>query len=198
MLRLIAFLYIKLRWYCLGLVVAGMVLGLSGPVMRLKCRLAGEPFYCGQPASYWSRELRSWERATCAYLYSDPGSGKLKRSPGWYPRWPAWKAWLFEYMPRLARQLPSSPSPQILNGDVEALDVLVALLDDKDERVRDMACDGLGRMERGGKRAIPALLKKLNDPDMVLYAQCALREIAPEMGIWPGMLPIIFLGQMYP
>jgi hypothetical protein len=162
------------------LIATALVAGLSSHFATIRGYFAGEPFYRGKPARYWSRELEGWWEMPRFY-FGPPYDKDLSKepAPGWQPDPPVWNTWVHEHAPSLWRYLPKSRRKdiQILEGDPAALDVLLVLLDGDSPKVRAMAAHGLGHINK--KASVPALRRHLKDTDsqVRIEAEFALKNI---------------------
>jgi hypothetical protein len=142
--------------------------------------LRSEAFYQGMPTSWWGKEIEE-----SYYLYVMPGGAEI-----WYgtPREPLWD--------QLQRWLNLSTTPAtvtadvpLLNGDPEALPVLLALVRAQDAKVRRVAIGGL--MGQWDQRAevIRALLEAVEDPDDEVRqkAIAVLQHMDPEAAAKAGV-----------
>ncbi|MBI3409868.1 MAG: hypothetical protein HY040_16135 [Planctomycetes bacterium] len=113
--------------------------------------LRGEAFYQGRPTSWWSSELRKWER------HSVGGSILvLVRDGGW--NW-APKPWYRLLPSRLHPTLDirqCGPRPALFRWTPEARDVLKELLEDSEPMVQLVAAEGLE--ELGEKQSLERLI----------------------------------------
>jgi hypothetical protein len=181
---------VKLTKRRLFLVVAGLlVIAIVASLFStVRGWMAGEPFYRGRPASYWSRELGTWFPVSlrggfvCSFGNENEGERAEKRSEPpmrVYVRLPGkWQLRVLDYAPpRLQRFLLEQPP--ILHGDPKALPVLMVLLDDENIEVRKMAIHGLKALGPEAAEAVPALRKRLEDEDAEVrkQAEAALRGI---------------------
>jgi hypothetical protein len=142
----------------------------------LRGYLAGEPFYRGKPASYWSRELARWEGYRKAHIIGNLDSIEWSAVPKrWSRSTLAWEEWLYTNVPSLRKHLPRES--RILDGDLAAFDVLLVLLEAENAQVRAMAAHGLSHFNR--RESVAALMRCLKDPDeeVRIQARAALKNI---------------------
>jgi len=97
--------------------------------------LRGEAFYQGRPTAYWRNELAQWK---CV-----GGFGGVLTWNWMYERE---NSTIENLLSRLV-ELPEKPWPTLLNGDSAGREVLLALGRDSHPRIRNMAEEGLERIE---------------------------------------------------
>jgi hypothetical protein len=126
-----------------------------------------ESRFRGKTTSQWARTLRDWRVA---------GEIKFKwtRITSWSREPPLFESWL--------EKLGLAPQPQpvrlsLLEGDAEAVPVLIELLQRTDPKVRRIAVQGLGWIGEAAKPAVPALLGALDDKDLRSDVEQALFRV---------------------
>ncbi len=119
-----------------------------------RCKLfgliRGEPFCDGKPASYWKLSIRDWLRPS-----KPPSPSLLGRV-------------------RKSLDLEAPRAERMLLARLDALPVLLWLLQDEDVEVRRIAARALGRNGRFAAAAVPGLIKALEDEDSGVRVAAAL------------------------
>jgi hypothetical protein len=160
------------RRLLLLIMTAALLVALALPAVhwRLYGWCSGEPFYRGRPASYWRAEVAACDvvllpglelmassmigrgdrpPAPCIVLLPRPGmSERLQR-------------WLAERLgiPKLA----ADRAHPLADCDDSAVPVLMALLGDRDPKVRYFSAQTLGFLNGDRRAALPALRELVSD-----------------------------------
>jgi hypothetical protein len=153
-----------------GLLTAGALIVVIGPNARwwLLGSLRGEPFYQGQPSSYWSALISDCKASPFLVRRSGPHGARQHAPPmvlfrcasafdkarDWLTArigWPGFSG---------AEQRPFK------SADVEALPVLITLLNDPSAQVRYYAVQQIEDFGDDGLVALPALRKLTFDRDV--------------------------------
>jgi hypothetical protein len=178
------------------LAIGGMLLvaGMVGSIWQsdLIGWWRGEAKYKGRYTNSWRVELRRWEKVSICGGSS--GQPRLVWSRG-----PAlWHEWLAEPFARPG-DFDSPVSPPLLNGDPEAIPVLVELLRAPEPNVRLIAAEALASFGRGttegflpAVRAIlPDIRATLDDEDQERRSQAeqTLRAIERIL-FWASLVPV--------
>lgn len=136
------------------MMLAALAVGLTMvPVLGFVNRhhLAGwwkcEASYKGKYTCEWNAEIKEWSLGLLPFDTAEPRVWRLKPSR-------AETSGVLQF-----------PDVSLLNGDPEAIPVLLELLTSDDSNVRFFACMGLGKAGAGATAAVQALQKALKDPD---------------------------------
>jgi hypothetical protein len=143
--------------FALLLFLLGSAMAFSPWGTELLGRWRAEPVYQDRCASSWRQEALRWEIALSSNYNGHVSRVRCRSSPtllGWLP-WGTGQTHL-EWHGKLA----------LLSGEPEAAPVLLVLLRDHDPRVRLIAAEGLGRIGKPARTAIPALVETLEDEDL--------------------------------
>jgi hypothetical protein len=115
----------RLRWItriALALLVASFLVGY------LQIRRSSQHYYRWRSTSFWRREVREWV-----------ASKRLNSSTSWAP------SWLDRILSSIDKR-GGMLQPAVLEGEPDALPVLLDLLNDDEESVRALVCSTLARM----------------------------------------------------
>ena len=132
--------------------------------------VGNEVFYEGWPASYWRHEADRCDEMQIAANHSFwlrvPEDFTTMRELKWWLR--GQNVWPLDH--------------PLLNGDSEAVPVLLELLKDDRWNVRIIGLEGLANIGPAAKSAVPALLEARADPHSAVQecANMALSRIDPE------------------
>jgi hypothetical protein len=126
------------------------------PTRILWGSLRGEPWYKGRPASFWAEQIRPWDSYSLSHRPTICGGlrqrGSLRTSFGCMD----WSFGTYEYTPRTSKlqmllsqyiNFPEPVWPDILEGNADAMPVLLALADHPDDVIRLWAAEGIERTE---------------------------------------------------
>jgi HEAT repeats len=144
--------------------------------------------YRGWTAAQWESEIRRWSHAT--------STSKGCLWAHWYRESTWWERWLERIGVAAGSFSRSFPTQMpLLEGDAEAVPVLVELLRSKDSNVRRLAAQALQRSAEHANSAVPDLIIALDDEDRFvrIQAEQALFRIDPEAAQGAG-LEWMFLG----
>lgn len=138
--------------------LATAILALVGLVFRydLTGWLRGEAKYKGKYTCEWRAEIERWELVR-------GGLGPRDLNTLFWAAKPTPFDDLRDFLG--FRNYPPLTDRRLLDGDLEALPVLLELLRDHRPQVRLSACQGLANIGPVSKAALPALHKALNDRD---------------------------------
>lgn len=147
-------------------------------VEQLTCAIrggvAGEPFYCGLPACYWSRQIRKGGITLQYQTYFHPPFYSAVPATWWDGLLVAAKTGSpsMVYAPRPLRARTSTPyayaSP---TGDSAAVPVLTWLLvNDPDSMVRMYSAETLGAIGWEARGALPVLIRATRDKEFGAFA----------------------------
>jgi hypothetical protein len=189
------------------LVIAVVGVGLLGTFLpELYWRVLGwmrnESFYQGRPTTWWVREIRlryapfnapdkQLTLYTAAEVAHDsaPTLKELREAmhgPSHISFMRQYTAsWYEESMdritnsPRLAGVVYQGDRPTLLDGDPQALGLLMQLFASDDLKSRQLAACGLGELGKAAEHAIPALREACSDTDPIVStnARWALTRI---------------------
>jgi hypothetical protein len=151
-----------------------------------------EASYRGKTTSQWAAALQQWD------VGGEVASNKFGHQTLWRRNPSIFQDWS-ERLGFVARD--SEESLPLLEGDLEAVPVLIALLADADPKVRRVAVQGLEWVGERAKAAVPALLEALDDPDEWVRrdAEQALFRVDREAAEKAGLEWTIFgLGRREP
>lgn len=139
----------KRGWFgvVLVLILLGTLFVIPANRYRMSGFIRGESFYQGLPVSYWTQEVEKWEHT---WKFDDRTLQSV-----WHRRPANWEAWW------VARFIGSDPAAQdtlpLLQGDSQAVAVLIELLGDPDWKIRWIAAEGLGIIGPAARSAFPGL-----------------------------------------
>jgi hypothetical protein len=158
-------------WLCLALLAIAALFVFPGSRWRIIGWVRGEPFYAGQPVSYWRAQAKNCDQLCLAenlYFYFQATSEIQELRRAWVSR----NDWDLDH--------------PLLRGDPKALSVLLQLLDESDDEsweVRLIAIYSLAKIGPEAKPAVAAIEKEFSRPyDNTLRsaAYSALSKIDPE------------------
>lgn len=126
----------------------------------------GEAFYQGRPTSYWANEIET------SYRELDMGGSIFSpRLVTWYRVTPScWHQVTQPFMPG-TRAVPIADlhlNPPLLDGNPDALVILLTLIQGNSARVRRVAICGLMAQGQDKPEISSALLEATKDPDEVV------------------------------
>jgi hypothetical protein len=195
----------KRRWRLwLGLaVVLVLAGGLAHPSVhwRLIGWLKGEAFYQGRPTSWWAGDidahyipmLETWVSLKDSFTPAERqaeidrntwivGWRRDTPEPWWERRPDWWNDWWYPGQARARVVMILDDRPPLVDGDPDALPVLLALLRRPEPKARQVAVSGLASLKSRDPTVIDALSEAMWDLDPAIrhQAEQAIREIVAE------------------
>jgi hypothetical protein len=147
--------------------------------------LRGEVFYQGMPTSWWQSEIDQWYH---------PGACETSLLTIWFVdvRPSLWDQLRPHLNPRKGVAIPvmdAVSSSPLLDGDADALPMLLVLIRSEAAKVRRVAIGGLVAQGKERPGVMPALLEAINDPDTDVRqgAIVALKHLDPEAAAKAGV-----------
>jgi hypothetical protein len=145
------------------LLVALALFFFSPWMTEISGRWHGEAVYQGQCTSSWRQELLHW-KVVCS-------GGINAFTYRWRQRQhPPWDEWLGSVTGTHRSFFPLEKLP-LLQGDVEAVPVLLELLKDPEPQIRLVAAEGLGAVGPPASVAVPHLFDALPDVDSDVHRE---------------------------
>lgn len=140
--------FLKSRWFWLSsaIFVAVTLAAFPGSRWPILGWVKGESFYRGRPTSYWRAELQQWSER---FYFNADGHGGFLETRGWY-RQPLPEGFWLNKFPWVNRAVASDKLP-LMQGEVEAAQVLADLLADADWQNKRIATLGLGKIGPAAK-----------------------------------------------
>jgi hypothetical protein len=164
-------------WLSLAVLLLGATLLLPAIHWRVLGWIRGEALYEGRPTSWWVRDIEEYyipivEGVVFVRGFGNPGS--VSRGPvGWSREAPPpWWEWRPEWVaPAATVKVINVTDAPLINGERDALSVLLELVQRPEVKVRQVAVTGLGSLSLQEPAALAALRQAALDPEPAVRCQ---------------------------